>query len=103
MSESGNPGNEKGVDRVDLSVPSGLLTQGLVIVDTPGMGSMGAGHGAAVLGFLPWADGLIFVSDASAELSAPEIAFLAQAARAVSRGGVRSDQDRYRPALAGHR
>ena len=73
VTEAGNPGNERGVERVDISVPSELLSQGLVLVDTPGMGSIGAGHGAATLAFLPWADGLIFVSDASAELSQPEV------------------------------
>jgi Dynamin family len=79
VSESGNPGNHKGVERVEITVPSALLKQGLVIVDTPGMGGLGAGHAAATLGFLPFADGLIFVSDASAELSAPEIDFLRRA------------------------
>jgi len=79
VTEAGNPDNAKGVERVDISVPSELLAQGLVIVDTPGMGSMGAGHGAATLAFLPWADALLFVSDASAELSRPELDFLHQA------------------------
>jgi hypothetical protein len=79
VSESGNPGNAKRVERVDISVPSPLLKQGLVVVDTPGMGGLGAGHAAATLGFLPFADGLIFVSDASAELSAPEVDFLRRA------------------------
>jgi hypothetical protein len=79
VTEAGNPGNAKGVERVDISVPSPLLADGLVLVDTPGMGGLGAGHAAATLAFLPFADGLIFVSDASAELSAPEAAFLAQA------------------------
>ncbi len=79
VSEAGNPGNEKGVERVEISVPSPLLKQGLVIVDTPGMGGLGAGHAAATLSFLPFADGLIFASDASAELSAPEVDFLRRA------------------------
>jgi hypothetical protein len=79
VSEIGNPGNAKGVERVEISVASPLLKQGLVIVDTPGMGGLGAGHAAATLSFLPFADGLIFVSDASAELSAPEVEFLRRA------------------------
>ncbi len=79
VSEIGNPHNHKRVERVDIVVPSPLLKQGLVIVDTPGMGGLGAGHTAATLSFLPFADGLIFVSDASAELSAPEVEFLARA------------------------
>jgi GTPase SAR1 family protein len=79
VSEVGNPGNAKQVERLDLVSTSAVLKQGLVLVDTPGMGGLGAGHAAATLGFLPFADGLIFVSDASAELSAPEIAFLRRA------------------------
>ena len=79
VTEGGNPGNERGVERVEIAVPSALLKQGLVLVDTPGMGGLGAGHAAATLAFLPFADGVILVSDASAELSAPEVEFLGRA------------------------
>lgn len=79
VSEQGNPGNEQSVDRVDIAVPASVLKNGLSIVDTPGMGGLGAGHAAATLAFLPFADGLVFVSDASAELSQPEVDFLRQA------------------------
>jgi len=67
------------VDRVDVSVPSSMLADGLSVVDTPGMGGLGAGHAAATLSFLPFADGLLFVSDASSELTAPELEFLERA------------------------
>ena len=70
-------------------MPSAILKQGLVLVDTPGMGGLGAGHAAATLAFLPFADGVILVSDASAELSAPEVDFLRRAVRAVPDGAVR--------------
>jgi hypothetical protein len=79
VTEGGNPDNERQVERVDVVLPHPLLADGLVIVDTPGMGSMGAGHAANTLAFLPFADGLVFVSDASAELSAPEVDFLKRA------------------------
>ncbi len=79
VSERGNPGNEKRVERVEISAPSAILRQGLALVDTPGMGGLGAGHAAATLSFLPFADGLILTSDASAELSAPEVEFLQRA------------------------
>ena len=80
VSEHGNPDNIKGVERVDISLPHPLLAGGLVIVDTPGMGGLGAGHAASTLAFLPFADGLVFVTDASAELSQPEAEFLDRAA-----------------------
>jgi GTPase SAR1 family protein len=77
--EAGNPGNAKGVERVDVLLPNEALADGLALVDTPGMGSLGAGHAAATLAFLPFADGLVFVSDASSELTAPEVEFLDRA------------------------
>jgi hypothetical protein len=79
ISEQGNPGNLKQVERVEITCPSAILRQGLALVDTPGMGGLGAGHAAATLSFLPFADGLVLASDASAELSAPEIDLLRQA------------------------
>lgn len=79
VTEAGNPGNHLGVERVDVGMPSRALSSGLVVVDTPGVGGLGAGHAAATLAFLPFADGLVFVSDVSAELSAPELAFLREA------------------------
>jgi hypothetical protein len=79
VSESGNPHNHKGVERVEMTLPSALLRQGLVLVDTPGAGGLSAGQAAATTAFLPFADGLLFVSDASAELSGAELDFLRSA------------------------
>lgn len=79
VSERGNPDNARGIERVDVALPNPLLDRGLMLVDTPGMGGLGAGHAAATLAFLPYADALLFVSDASAELSAPEVEFLRRA------------------------
>ncbi len=67
------------VDLVEVRAPNPLLEGGLTLVDTPGVGGLNAGHAAATLAFLPSADALIFVTDTSAELSAPELEFLASA------------------------
>ena len=67
------------VELVEVRVPSPLLASGLTLVDTPGVGGLNAGHAAATLAFLPSADALVFVTDASAELSAAELEFLASA------------------------
>ena len=76
-----SPGRERrrDVELVEVRVPSSLLASGLTLVDTPGVGGLNAGHAAATLAFLPSADALIFVTDASAELSAAELEFLASA------------------------
>lgn len=70
------------VELVEIGLPHPLLRTGVALVDTPGVGGLNAGHGAATLAFLPSADALVFVTDASAELSATELAFLASARRA---------------------
>ena len=67
------------VELVEVRVPSPILASGLTLVDTPGVGGLNAGHAAATLAFLPSADALVFVTDASAELSAAELEFLASA------------------------
>ncbi len=70
------------VDLVEVAIPSALLKRGMTIVDTPGVNSFRPGNETAVLDFLTYADGLVLVSDASAELSPPELRFL-EAARRV--------------------
>ena len=76
-----SPGRKRrqDVELVEIRVPSPILASGLTFVDTPGVGGLQAGHAAATLAFLPSADALVFVTDASAELSAAELEFLAAA------------------------
>ena len=71
-----------GVELVEVGLPNAFLGRGISLVDTPGVGGLNAGHAAATLAFLPSADALVFVTDASAELSGPELEFLASAMRA---------------------
>jgi hypothetical protein len=80
VTEAGNPGNERSLERVEIGIDAPLLRDGLVLVDTPGLGGIHAGLGAATLAFLPFADALVLVTDASAELSVTELDLLGQAA-----------------------
>ncbi|MDR6909096.1 hypothetical protein J2W54_000453 [Rhodococcus fascians] len=64
--------------RLDIAVPSPLLADGLVLVDTPGVGGHGNPHAAGTLGLIPSADAVLVVSDASREFTEPELAFLRQ-------------------------
>ncbi len=77
--EQGNPGNREGWSHVEIAVPRPLLTGGLELMDTPGVGGLRSVHGAATVAALPSADAVLLVSDASQEYTAPEIAFLKQA------------------------
>lgn len=83
ISVAGNPGNEKGVAYVEVDVPSPLLSEGISFIDTPGVGGLDTAHGETTLAALSGADALIFVLDASAPLSRPELTFLAKAAERI--------------------
>lgn len=80
VSERGNPDNVLDVERVEIGVPSRFLERGPAVIDTPGAGGIRSGAATSVLAFLPFADALLFVTDASAELSAGELDYLARAA-----------------------
>lgn len=79
VTEAANPANERRVQWVEVGVPSPMLKDGLVFVDTPGVGGLGSVHGAITAAALPTADGVLFLSDASQEFSEPELTFLRQA------------------------
>jgi hypothetical protein len=81
VTEAANPANERKVQSVEVAIPRKLLADGLVIVDTPGVGGLGSAHSAATIGALPLADAVMFVSDASQEFTAPELEFLQTARR----------------------
>lgn len=64
--------------RLEVEVPNQLLGDGIVVVDTPGLGVHGTGGAAAVLGAVPAADAVFLVTDSSTELTDPEVEFLRQ-------------------------
>jgi hypothetical protein len=64
---------------VEVRIPRKLLAGGLVLVDTPGVGGLGSAHAAASLAAASMADALVFVTDASQELTRGELDFLRQA------------------------
>lgn len=70
------------VRAVEVALPRELLREGVVLVDTPGLGGgLSAAHAAATLRALAGADAVVFVTDASQELTATEVAFLTRAAQ----------------------
>jgi hypothetical protein len=81
VSEKGNPGNSKNIVAAEVSLPRKLLSGGLVIVDSPGVGGLGSTHTLTTLTALPSAHAMVFVSDASQEFTEPEMRFLRQAMR----------------------
>ena len=79
VTERGNPGNSRGVEVIEIQVPNRLLERGWAFIDTPGIGGLNPAQAAAALAFLPLANAMLFVTDASAELTAVELDFLARA------------------------
>lgn len=61
---------------VEIGFNHRMLKTGLCLVDTPGTGGLDSAHGILSLGALATAKGVLFVSDASQELTAPELKFL---------------------------
>jgi hypothetical protein len=61
---------------VTVGIDRPLLSSGLVLVDTPGVGGIGSVHHAATVGDLPQSHAVLFVTDVSQELTAAELRFL---------------------------
>ena len=96
VSERGNPGNAKKLVAAEVFLPRKVLSGGLTVVDSPGVGGLGSTHTLTTLTALPSADAMVFVSDASQEYTEPEIRFLRQAMRITpSVVGVLSKTDLY--------
>jgi hypothetical protein len=64
----------------EVALPRRLLEGGLQLVDTPGVGGAGSTAALRTIDLLPAATAVLVVSDASQEFTAPEMAFLRQAA-----------------------
>jgi hypothetical protein len=64
--------------RSEVGLPRELLQGGLVLMDTPGVGSTSSSLTATTLSVVAEADALLMVSDATQELTTTEIAFLKQ-------------------------
>jgi Dynamin family/zinc-ribbon domain len=79
VSEAADPDRRSRLRSVEVRLPHRLLRTGLALVDTPGVGGLDSSHGMVTLGALGEACGMMFVTDASQELTAPEVAFLSQA------------------------
>ena len=84
--EAGNPGNEKRVDFIGIELCHPMLKNGLVIVDTPGVGGLYREHRDITLRYAPNADAVFFVLDSvESVISRDEILFLKELLKISSR------------------
>jgi len=76
ISERSNPGNERAVTRASLKLPSPRLADGIVLVDTPGLGSLARRGAAETLAYLPSCDLALLLIDGATTLTDEDIATL---------------------------
>ena len=103
VSETGNPGNVRGLRSVEVRLPRRMLRTGLCLIDTPGVGGLDSRlrhHHSRRAGL---ADGVLFVCDASQELTHARAGLPPAGAAALPAGRLRRHQDRPVSAVAADR
>lgn len=72
------------VKMVLVETPNPKLKEGIVLIDSPGLGSMNPEHSRITFQFLPRADVVLFVLNSTVPITDSELDFLKQAARKCS-------------------
>lgn len=76
VSEDKNPENRLAVGGVELALPSTFLACGVILIDTPGIGSTLQHNTAAAEAVLPECDAAVFVLSADPPITDMEVAYL---------------------------
>ncbi|NOY52423.1 MAG: Dynamin family protein [Deltaproteobacteria bacterium] len=76
VTEERNPENRLGVTQVDVEHPSGLLSHGVVLIDTPGIGSTFRHNTESTINFLSQCDAAFFIVSADPPITEVEVEFL---------------------------
>jgi small GTP-binding protein len=76
VTEKENPKNRLGVESVEVEHPAAILRAGVVLIDTPGIGSTLKHNTEATLQFLPQCDAALFVVSADPPMTEVEKEFL---------------------------
>jgi hypothetical protein len=84
VSEAKNPENARRVRGVEVFVPSALLSRGLCLVDTPGVGSVFAGNTEATRDFVPSIDAALILIGVDPPIAGSEMDLIAEVANGVS-------------------
>jgi ribosome biogenesis GTPase A len=85
VTEEANPRNVLNVARVDVFLPAELLERGVVLIDTPGVGSTHRHQTAAADAVLPECDAALLVVSPDPPITEIEIAYLARIRETVAR------------------
>ncbi|MEP0844107.1 MAG: dynamin family protein [Phycisphaerae bacterium] len=76
VTEEGNPGNRRRVKCVEVTVSSARCSEGIVFVDTPGVGSLATAGAAQTLAYLPRCDLGVLLLDAGTTLHQEDLRIL---------------------------
>lgn len=85
VTEEGNPKNRLGIRLVEIQHPASMLRHGVVLIDTPGIGSTFTHNTEVTLNFLPQCDAALFVVSADPPLTEVEAEFLKAVKSGVDR------------------
>jgi len=85
VTEEGNPKNKLFVARVEVECPTPLLKGGLVLIDTPGIGSTFQHNTEMTFKFLPQCDGAFFLVSAEPPITQLEVEFLKEVRTQITR------------------
>lgn len=85
VAEANNPANQLNVQQVEVFHPAKILRNGVVLIDTPGIGSTFKHNTEATLNFLPQCDAAMFLVSADPPITEAEIEFLKRVRSKVPR------------------
>lgn len=76
VTEKGNPQNQRSVARVDVGHPAEILKQGVVLIDTPGIGSTHKHNTEVAYQVLPQCDAALFLVSPDPPITEVELDYL---------------------------
>jgi len=85
VTEESNPENHLGVLQAEVFHPAKILEKGLVLIDTPGIGSTYQHNTETTLNFLPQCDSALFLVSADPPVTEVELTFLKEVRKKISR------------------
>ena len=111
VTEDLNPANSKHVTRITVALPSARLRDGVVLVDTPGLGSLATAGAVETLAYLPRCDLGVVLIDAGSTLTEDDLGTIqalyeagVPASVLLSKADLLAPEDRVRASqyIAGH-
>lgn len=85
VTEAGNPHNQRQVSHVEISHPADLLQQGVVLIDTPGIGSTLKHNTEVAHQILPQCDAALFLVSPDPPITEMELDYLVQIRKQLPR------------------